>query len=212
MVFENETRFGIPEDGVDTAALTITQGMSGSVVRGCTIDGGLANVGLRVLGAFDLIFEDCVISGGVERALDIDRGGSIIFRRCRFDRGNSRPTTRQAKTLAKTCDIGIKGGARDVTFESCMMNDVMLGDYSIYNQVKWPKTRGVTLKDCVNWNEWPILIRMWDAEKPILVNTEADHFKAPASLVKTYFQYNVYFGDKRSLKSEQFKLTPQDIG
>lgn len=217
MLFENETRYGIPgvdENGneVETAAFYMGPELSGSTVRNCVIDGMDAHWGLKLAHAFDITFEDCVIRGGTERALDIVRGGAITFRGCHFERGDNRGTTRKATSLDKTCDIGIKAGARDVTFESCTMNDLLLGDYSVYDQLKGrPKTRRVFLHNCTNPNAWPIIVRAIYADKAIVQDTPVSQFRLPSLVTWGYFTWNRHFGDKRDLTDYAPELLPEDL-
>lgn len=211
MLFENETRYGIFEEGVETAAFFLGPEWSGSTVRNCVINGQDATWGVKIAHAFDITFEDCVIRGGTERALDIVRGGAITFRRCHFERGEYRETTRKRFSLDKSCDIGIKASARDVTFEDCTMNDLLLGDYSIYDQRKRPCTRRITLRNCTNPNGWPVIVRALHADKVIAQNTPISQLKLPAPIVWGYLTWNRTFGDKRVLTPDQFEMTAQDL-
>lgn len=195
----------------DNAALAFGPGDSGSVIRNCTIDGRAGSWGLKLSHVFNLTFEDCVIKGGAERALDIVRGGAITFTNCRFERGDFRTTTRTPWSTRKTCDIGIKGGARDITFDSCVMNDLLLGDYSIYNQRDCPITRRINLCNCSNANPWDIVVRGIYSERVSTYRTNVKEMRLWPVFTSLYFFYCKRFGDTRKLNPDEIVPTAEDL-
>ena len=101
--------------------------------------------------------------------------------------------------LTEVCDIGIKGGVHDVVFQSCVFDDILLGDYSIYDQRDRPKTRRFTFINCKNKDGGPIVIRgrYFEKNSLSLLGTKAKVFIWPDFLTKIYWWYNRTFGDKR---------------
>lgn len=206
--------------GKDEFALRIGIDERGIIIRNCIIDGALGDWGMKGSKAFDATFEDCIFKNGAERALDMVRGGNIIFRRCKFvnDYKDSAGTKTRVRVksafwnLDKFCDIGLKAGIRDVTFEDCEMNDLLLGDYSIYDQIDRPKVRRIKLVNCKNPNRGPIFIRGRYVEKDgvILQNTNASVFIWPAFITWFYWKYNRKFGDRRPLNEEQRTITEEE--
>lgn len=217
-LIENQTF--VAKYGHDESALAIGPAHRPCVIRNCVLDGSIGDWGLKSSKSFDLIVEDCIIKNGNDRALDMVRGGNIIFRRCRFvndskdARGNkTRIRTKSKWALQKQCDIGLKAGIRDVLFEDCEMNDLLLGDYSIYDQIDRPRVRRITLKNCTNPNGGPIIIRgRYTVSKPVqLDNTKASILIWPKLVTALYWKWNRMFGDKRILTEEQKTIDVEEL-
>ena len=207
-LIENQTF--IAAFGHDQFALQIGPEQRPATICNCIIDGSVGDWGLKSAKSFDAIIEDCIIKNGNDRALDMVRGGNIIFRRCKFindskdARGDkTRIRTKSKWSLQKQCDIGLKGGMRDVTFEDCEMNDLLLGDYSIYDQIDRPRIRRIKLVNCINPNGGAIIIRgRYTISNPVILeNTKADILIWPKWITAIYWKWNRIFGDKRDRKS-----------
>jgi hypothetical protein len=200
-------------DGLETCALGFGQNDCDVVVRNCKIDAGSASWGLKLPKCYNMLFENCVITNGYERALDIVRGGEIVFKGCNFysNNGQRKPTTSLFK-LDKTCDIGIKAGARDIKFINCFMSDILLGDYSIYDQIDRPKTRRITLINCKNGNGGPIFIRGFhvDTDSINIISTNAKIFIYPQWITAIYWKICRLFGDKRVISDTQFVIDDKE--
>lgn len=169
-----------------------------SKVNDCIIDGQDARWGGKASLTFGLEYNNCTFRNGTARAFDMVRGGNVVFKNCVFENTVRKPVASQF-TIAEQCDIGIKGGVHDVTFENCVFNDILLGDYSIYDQQDRPKTRRFTFINCKNANGGPIIVRGRYFDKSTLhfVNTPAKVWIWPNLLTKLYWWYNRTFGDKR---------------
>jgi len=170
-----------------------------SKVINCVIDGQDARWGGKASLTFGLEYKDCTFRNGTARAFDMVRGGNVLFRNCVFENSGVRKIIKSPYDLNEVCDIGIKGGVHDVTFENCVFNDILLGDYSIYDQQDRPKTRRFTFINCKNNKDGPIVIRgrYFENGSITLVNTEAKIVVWPEFLTKIYWWYNRTFGDKR---------------
>lgn len=217
MLIENQTF--VAKYGHDESALQVGPIQRPCVIRNCIIDGSIGDWGLKSSKSFDLIVEDCIIKNGNDRALDMVRGGNIIFRRCKFindskdANGNKTRVRIKSKwALRKQCDIGLKAGIHTVTFEDCEMNDLLLGDYSIYDQIDRPKVRRIKFVNCKNPYGGPIFIRGRYCEKNavILQNTQASVLIWPEIVTKIYWRYNRKFGDKRPLNEEQRTIMDEE--
>jgi hypothetical protein len=169
-----------------------------SKVSDCIIDGQDGRWGGKASLTFGLEYNNCTFKNGTARAFDMVRGGNVKFTNCKFE-NNVRKPVKSQYNIAEQCDIGIKGGVRDVIFENCVFNDILLGDYSIYDQQDRPKTRRFTFINCKNKDGGPIIIRGRYFEKGSvnLVGTEAKIFIWPELLTKLYWWYNRTFGDRR---------------
>lgn len=169
-----------------------------SKVSNCIIDGQDARWGGKASLTFGLEYYRCSFMNGTARAFDMVRGGNVVFKECTFD-NNVRKAIKSPYDLVEQCDIGIKGGVHDVTFEDCTFNDILIGDYSIYDQQDRPKARRFTFINCKNKDGGPIIIRgrYFDKNTLTLSNTTAKVWIWPELLTKLYWWYNRTFGDKR---------------
>lgn len=174
--------------GRDTAVLTIGTQEPNSIITNCVIDANGAEWGLKMSGNEGSVFDRCFIRGGKERALDMVQGRDISFNNCVFSTGKDRKPTTSKWSFSETCDIGIKGGVSDVRFRRCTMTDILLGDHCIYDNVKiTPKVSGIILDGCVHPEGKPIIIRVLNAELPVLLNTNAVALVYWRGVVLTYF-------------------------
>lgn len=189
LTLDNQT-FNTWTPGTDSMVLVLGTQEPNSVVTNCQIDGNGAEWGLKMPGNTGSIISNSKLVGGKERALDIVQGSNTLFSHCEFGAGADRRGTTSKWSFSNTCDIGIKGGATNVRFEYCTITDVLLGDHSIYdNPSIGPKTKGITLVNCVHPNgaDTPIILRVMNAEMPALVNTNAVALVYWGPVVKTYF-------------------------
>jgi hypothetical protein len=169
-----------------------------SKVNDCIIDGQDARWGGKASLTFGLEYNKCTFKNGTARAFDMVRGANVTFTDCTFE-NTVRKKVGSQYSLTELCDIGIKGGVHDVTFHSCVFNDILLGDYSIYDQQDRPKTRRFTFINCKNADGGPIIVRGRYFEKGSinLIGTTAKIFVWPEFLTKIYWWYNRKFGDTR---------------
>lgn len=182
--FENWT------PGKDTAVLTLGTQEPNSVVTRCVLNAKGAEWALKMPGNVGSQISQTTLTGGKERALDIVQGSGIRFDGCIFSNGADRSVTKSKWSFSKTCDIGIKGGATDIQFTNCTMTDLLLGDHSIYDNPKGmgPKTQRIVLKGCRHpAGNTPIVLRVWNAEPPMLVDTNAVMLAYWGPIVKAYF-------------------------
>lgn len=189
LILTDQTFARSTQSGADSYALILGTQEPSSLVTNCTIDGSGGEWGLKMPGNVGSTVRGSRLIGGKERALDIVRGSNLAFVDCAFSAGTDRPRTSSKWSLAKTCDIGIKGGARDITFVGCTMTDLLLGDHSIYDNpsVVGPRTGGIVLGHCANPNGGPIIIRAFNADLPRLEGTNAIALQWCGPVVKIYF-------------------------
>jgi hypothetical protein len=170
-------------------------------VNNCIIDGERFRWGSKQSMIFDLEFNNCTFMNGTKRAFDMVRGGKVVFNQCEWRNNEGvRPVVKSPIfTLAEQTDCGIKGGVHDVTFNNCKINDVFLGDYTIYDQQDRPKVRRVTFNDCTNPNGGAIIVRArWFEGNTIQkINTPINAWTWPSFVTSIYWWYNRKFGDTR---------------
>lgn len=170
------------------------------VVNDAVIDGENIRWGSKQSLIFNITFNRCTFKNGSKRAFDMVRGGIVTFNDCKWvNDGVRKRVTSPYFSLAEQCDCGIKGGVRDITFNNCSINDVLLGDYTIYDQQDRPKTRRVTFNNCTNPNGGPIIVRArWFEGNTIRkINTKVNAWTWPSIITSIYWWYNRKFGDKR---------------
>ena len=187
-----------PDNKTDGLSVFCFSQNDNSKVNDCIIDGQDARWGAKASLTFGLEYNRCTFKNGTARSFDMVRGGNVVFKDCVFENTVRKPVASQF-TIAEQCDIGIKGGVHDVTFDNCVFNDILLGDYSIYDQQDRPKTRRFTFINCKNKDGGPIIIRgkYFDKNTLNLVNTPAKVWIWPAFLTKLYWMFNRKFGDTR---------------
>lgn len=175
--------------GSDSSALVLGTQEPSSHLTNCSISANGGNWGLKMPGNVGSVIKGCRLSGGAERALDIVQGSEISFEDCVFSSGADRAPTSSRWSFAKTCDIGIKGGADDIAFNRCTMTDMLLGDHSIYDNPSGlgARTAGIVLTDCGAPNGAPIILRVLNADLPTLVRTRAVALVYYRWVVRTYF-------------------------
>lgn len=191
-----------PAEGVVAGQSVVTLGTQepNSTIDRCIVDAAGTHWGLKMPGNVGSIITNTSFSGGISRALDMVQCRGQSFMGCHFLPGNGRAQTKSKWSLHEQCDIGIKGSSHDITFDSCVMTDLLLGDHDIYdNPHIRPKVRNITLKDCVhpNGKDTPIIVRCLNAERPILVNTNAVVLVYPRPVVLAYFWFAGRFIDSR---------------
>lgn len=189
----------------------------------CTFDGGTVHWGFKATASLasdgctpividKVTFNNCTFKDGIERAYDQVRGGDVVFNNCKWiNTGIARkPVTNAVTDLSQMCDAGFKAGVWNVQFNNCQINDVLLGDYTIYDQIVRPKTRGISFNNCTNPNGGPIFVRGWyvDASTIWSKNTNLSINIHSEVATQAYFQYNIHFGDNRKNIPGEFVITP----
>jgi hypothetical protein len=112
----------------------------------CNINGAEFGEGLKLSFPFNVIVEDCNITGGYEDVIDIVRGGNVLFKNCNF---YSSIFSNQIAT--------IKGGAHSIRFENCFFQNnnpkmkymFHFGGWSDYDKYRKLETKSVEFVDCI---------------------------------------------------------------
>ena len=174
--------------GNDSAVLVVGTQEPNSVFLNCQF---LAPVGCewgaKMPGNTGSRFTDCLFDcEDGERTLDIVQGSDLGFTRCHFTYPDPIKTR---FSLRKQCSIGIKGGFRGAFFDECVMNDILLGDYSIYDHDSaCQPVSGIELHDCCSASGGPIIIRALNADAVKLTGTtKAIVLQVPKPLWEIYY-------------------------
>jgi len=212
-----------PDLKTDGSSVFTLNGCDGATTfENCFFDGGTTHWGFKSTATaktdadlqivLNATFNNCVFKDGLERAYDQVRGGYVTFNNCTWiNTGVARKRVTNAYTdVSQMCDCGLKGGVFGVTFNNCKINDVLLGDWTIYDQITRPKTRKITFNNCVNPNGGAIIVRGWYADPSTVtsVNTNLTVAIKPTAVTKAYFTYNKYFGDNRKGIPGEFVILP----
>lgn len=190
-----------------SAALTISKTAVNTTLRDCVINGTNTQWGLKLPMNSGGLFDNCRINGGTKRALDIVRGGNHEFDCCIFSESTMKggpqrqPNMMRLNRLGrKQCDVGIKGGAINITFRNCIMRDILIGDFSIYDHnATLPKVDQIRIINCLHPEQGkPIIVRVLNGFHPTVVGTKIDYLKVPDVFVAMYFWWCRRFGDTRN--------------
>lgn len=165
-----------------------------SRVNECNFDGLALRWGLKMPGNIGTVFEDCRFTGSAGRAVDMVKGSNVVFRRCTFLPCPARKPTTSKWSLAKTCDIGAKGGVQ-VTLQDCVLQDILIGDHTIYDNPNLGPKANVTMTNCRRLDGGPVIARIFNGE---LHTDRADILHWPLWVTKLYFWYENHFGDTRT--------------
>jgi len=188
-----------PDNKTDGLSVFCFSQNDDSTVNNCVIDGQDTRWGGKASLTFDLEYNNTTFKNGTARSFDMVRGGNVKFENCEFANDGVRKKITSPYMLTEVCDIGIKGGVHDVVFKDCVLQDIRLGDYSIYDQQDRPKTRRFTFINCKAPDGGPIVIRgrYFDKNTLTLLDTNAKVWIWPEFITKIYWWYNRTFGDKR---------------
>jgi hypothetical protein len=139
-------------------------------------DGSYADT-LKLSHASNIRVNGCTIVGGYEDCVDLNREcKSIIFSECRFQ-----PQGGQAFT--------IKGGTDDVLIGDCVFEtrgkstDIELGAWSDQSS---KKTTRITIQNCVATDGGPVRVRVWYADKPLVISGNVKVTIIPGFIVTIY--------------------------
>lgn len=199
----NDQTFTLASPGPDQAVLVVGSQEPDSRITNCVVDASIADWGLKMSGNTGSVFTRCRFTGGKERALDMVQGSNVRFDSCSFYGGTTRVPITSYWCMDKRTDIGIKGGVNGVTFDSCMMSDILLGDHSIYDNPHsfhtGLRTTGISLINCIHPKGvgTPIILRVLNAEPPMITGTNVSILRYWPVAVKAYFTFAGTFIDSR---------------
>lgn len=162
------------------------------LIENCTIDAGPVAEGLKLSYCHDVVVKDSVIIGGFEDCVDIVRGGSIKFIRCKFI---SKNTKHHFTIKCMVDDIQIMDCTFINNFRTIIDGAfVDLGNWSDYDIDVLPKTKNILISNCkfenVSW--WKRLIsRRLYSETPV-VDGPGFIFKVPNFAVRIFWALRRY--------------------
>lgn len=128
------------------------------------------------------LVEDTYVVGGKEDCIDAVRGENYIIRRCVLH-----PNGRNGITLKGNLK---RAFIRDVEFETHGSEcDIELGQHTIYSNFFGTnqKTEAVVIENTNSKSGKPLIVKVWNADKPVVINSNVKIQVVPKILVKLYF-------------------------
>jgi hypothetical protein len=156
---------------------------NGYTSKGKKFDGRGYDEAFKISNKKNVSVINATMFGGSEDCLDMVRGSSLYIKGGSYDSDNSQ----QAFTIKGAVD-GIH--IEDVAFNGTPKNGhIVLGQYTDYDFHGLPKTKRITIKDCVFPKGRPSVV-LWNAEEPIVENCENYRCKKiPKFIVWAYFTF-----------------------
>jgi len=112
-----------------------------------------------------------VIAGSTEDSVDCVRGSGYCFDSCAIEGSTT-----------------VKGSIDGFSLQNCVVSGtVELGQYDNYWTKGRTPTRNVSLVNCCSPDGSPIRVKLWDAEMPVVQNTNVKVVKIPKWVWLPYF-------------------------
>jgi len=114
-----------------------------------------------------------VVAGSTEDSIDCVRGNGYYFDFCAIEGS-----------------VTVKGAIDGFTLHNCVINGtVELGQYDNYWTKGRAPTRNVSLLNCCSPDGSPIRVKLWNAEMPVVQNTNVKITKIPKWIWLPYFLF-----------------------
>jgi len=128
-----------------------------------------------------ILVDDCEIHGGKEDCIDVVRGANY--------------TVKNSDLYPEQNGITIKGSVDGVKLDNIVFKthgrdcDIELGQYDNYWYVGRPPTRNVVLHNIKSEDEKPVIVKVWDANVPIVENSNVRIIRIPKLIWFPYFVF-----------------------
>lgn len=125
--------------------------------------------------------DGCTIEGGKEDCIDMVRGYNYSITNCTL--------------IPHHNGITIKGSIDGVVIENVEFDghgtdcDIDIGQFDNYWWIGRPPTRNVTIKNVQSKSGKPVIVRLWDAAKPVIENSNVKVIRVPKLLWWPYFVF-----------------------
>lgn len=159
---------------------------TGTVIRDRRIPESGVNAGdysdiLKFSNCKDCIVSGCVIDGGKEDCIDAVRGSNY--------------TIENSTLIPHHNGITLKGSIDGVLIENIMFDghgkdcDIDIGQFDNYWWIGRAPTRNITIRNVNSTNGTPVIVRLWDAQNPVIENSNVKVIKVPKLLWWPYFVF-----------------------
>jgi hypothetical protein len=157
---------------------------SGTVIRDRVIPTELTDPAeysdiLKFSDSSDILVENSTIFGGREDSIDAVRGARYTFR--------------DLTLIPDSNGITVKGSADGVLVENVSFtkhgssSDMEFGQFDNYWYIGRPPTRNITIRNVSATDGKPVVVWLWDAERPTVVDSNVRIVKVPKIIWWPYF-------------------------
>lgn len=174
---------------------------NGIVIQNRTVPENVSPVNysdiLKFSNCENITVKNCIISGGNEDCIDAVRGTNYTFNSVSLVPIYNGITLKGSIDIANIIDVEFQTHGKDC--------DIELGQYDNYWYIGRPPTRNVSIIDTSALDGKPVIIKVWDAEKPSITGSNVKIIKIPKFIWWFYFVF-------RAIQTRGFKnlRTPVD--
>ena len=150
------------------------------------------------------VISGCSILGGNENCSDAVRGEGYLWQNCDF-----------IVTSPSYGALTIKGSISGWKIDSCRFNghgdvfDVEVGQFGSYWKPGDPPTRNGTISNCTSSDGKPVLVTLWNADAPTVIDSNVKIRKYPKIIWFPYFLFRyVQIRITNALGITQIKTKP----
>jgi hypothetical protein len=136
---------------------------------------------LKFSNCQNVTVSNCVISGGKEDCIDAVRGSNYTIKNCTL--------------LPSANGITLKGSIDGVVLDTIGFDnhgsecDIDIGQFDNYWWIGRPPTRNIRLKNIESADGKPVVVRLWDAETPVVENSNVKIVRIPKFIWWPYFVF-----------------------
>ena len=136
---------------------------------------------LKFSNCTTILVDDCEIHGGKEDCIDAVRGADYTIKNSDLYPEHNGITMKGSIDGAKLDNIVFKTHGKDC--------DIELGQYDNYWYVGRLPTRNVVLHNIKSEDEKPVIVKVWDANVPVVENSNVRIIRIPKLIWFPYFVF-----------------------
>lgn len=168
---------------------------NGTIVENRTIPSEGTNPGdysdiLKFSNCENITVKNCTILGGKEDCIDAVRGNNYTFNAVTLAPKYNGITLKGSIDTANIVDVEFQTHGKDC--------DIELGQYDNYWYIGRPPTRNVSVTNVKAADGKPVVVKLWDAEDLVVVNSNVKVIKIPKFIWWPYFVF-------RAIQTRGFK-------
>lgn len=136
---------------------------------------------LKFSNCEDITVKNCSILGGKEDCIDAVRGNNYTFDTVTLTPKHNGITLKGSIDTASITNVEFQSHGKDC--------DIELGQYDNYWYIGRPPTRNVRIIDTNATDGKPVVVKVWDAKTPIVVNSSVKIINIPKFIWWPYFVF-----------------------
>lgn len=136
---------------------------------------------LKFSNCQNIVVENCVIEGGKEDCVDAVRGSNYTFRNCNLSPYHNGITLKGSIDGVKIDNVIFDGHGKDC--------DIDIGQFDNYWWIGRAPTRNILIKNVRAAGGAPVIVRLWDAETPVIENSNVKIIRVPKIIWWPYFVF-----------------------